>query len=191
MHRRRWFECAGCAYCQRRRKKKGPLARAFRCIAKKRNYYFLTSSAAAVGLVGNVLRSVGGGLRGVGGGFGSGSGGGVSSLVDVGADFGSGFAGGGSGSVDAFSGGGTGSGSSVGGGGASGVGRGSGFGGFALGGGGFILASRQGQDGSGEEDEKLGVHGCLRRSCLKEGKQNVRQRQCAQLSGSMPGSIVH
>jgi hypothetical protein len=122
---------------------------------------------SGVGLVGNVLRSVGSRLGSIGGRFGSGSGGGIGSLLDVGADFGNGFAGGSGSGVDAFSGGGTGSFSSgfslV----ASDFRGGSGFSGFALGGGGFILASRESEDAGGQEDVKLGVHDVLRRSCLK------------------------
>src|SRR5688572_12338263 len=127
------------------------------CIALKRGL-LLDFFGSGVGLVGNVLRSVGSRLGSVGGRFGSGSGSGIGSLLDVGADFGNGFAGGGSSSVDAFSGGGAGGFSSgfslV----ASHFRGGSGFSGFALGGSGFILASRESEDAGGQEDVKLGVH---------------------------------
>src|SRR5687767_2745041 len=105
------------------------------CVALKRSL-LLDFFSGGVGLVGDVLRSVG--SR-----FGSGSGGSIGSLLDVGADFGNGFAGGGSSGVHAFSSGGAGSFSSgfslV----ASHFRGSSGFSGFALGGSGFVLASRE------------------------------------------------
>ena len=98
----------------------------------------------------------------------------------------------GSGSIASGSGsiasGGSGVASGVGGGGSS---VGGGIGGF---GGGFrggvsvffgLVASRQSEDASGQEDVKLRVHASLQRSCLK--KLGVRQRQCAGQSGKHAG----